>query len=149
MWTIRRATVEDVETLTDLRLQFLEEVSNSGEGLEVALAEYFRRKLLSETYVAWLAHHDGAPIGTAGFVFLDKPPSGKNPGGREAYVMNVYTLSSWRKKGIASALLESVLQGAKEAGVGWMRLHSTEDGDALYRHRGFVATANEKVLRLE
>ncbi|MCA9070471.1 MAG: GNAT family N-acetyltransferase, partial [Planctomycetaceae bacterium] len=109
MWTIRRATIDDLETLVSLRINFLEEVNNSGEGLREALAAYFRRMLPSENYIAWLAIHEGEPIGTAGFVFLDKPPSGKNPWGREAYVMNVYTLPGWRKQGVGAALLNVVL----------------------------------------
>ncbi|QDU96755.1 GNAT family N-acetyltransferase [Lignipirellula cremea] len=150
MWIIRRALLSDLDTLVAMRIAFLEEVNNSGDGVAEALRSYFLEMLPSKTYLSWLAIDEETeePIGTAGFVFLDKPPSGRNPTGREAYIMNVYTVRHWRKKGVAAGLLDSVLQGAQAAGVGWIRLHATDDGEHLYRSRGFTPTATERILKL-
>src|SRR5215210_1745626 len=101
MYKIRLATLEDAQTHERLRVTFLEEVGDFGEGVEVeavaeAFRQYLRRKLPSGEFLAWVAEAGGEIVATSGLVFFERPPNGTSPSGLEAYVMNMYTRPEWR-----------------------------------------------------
>jgi len=139
---IRRATLDDLEELVRLRLEFLREVGNlkGGEGT-AALAEAIRRYLLEkmprEEFMAWVAEVDGRIVGVSGLVFFEKLPAVGNPSGREAYVMNMYTIPEWRGKGVATALLRAIIEFVKGTEVKRIWLRATEEGRPVYEKAGF------------
>lgn len=98
---IRRAEASDIEALTRLRLAFLRETGQVSEAhvraVEEATRAYFARTLPRDEFVAFVAEHEGTIVGTSGLVPYQRPPSQRNPGGREAYVLNMYTLPAWRR----------------------------------------------------
>jgi len=58
--------------------------------------------------------------------------------------MNMYTLPQWRGKGIATALLQELIEYVKtttEAKRIWLR--TTRDGQSVYEKSGFVFTTDE------
>src|SRR5262245_17401140 len=108
MPTIRRATLDDLEALTRLRLALFRDMDELRDEHETAdLAEAVRHFLATDLptgrFIAWVVLDDaGTAIGCGGLVFVQKPPSMGNYSGREAYVMNMYTLPEWRGRGIAT-----------------------------------------------
>ncbi|MBN1122694.1 MAG: GNAT family N-acetyltransferase [Anaerolineae bacterium] len=141
MITIRPATTTDIDTLTRMRVDFMREMKSMGGFDEDVFVEatrrYFEEKLPTGEYAAWLAEADGEIVGTSGAVFWQRPPTPKNMTGCDAYILNVYTLPAWRRKGIGKRLMEAVLDAAKAAGVGRAWLRATKDGEPLYRKLGF------------
>jgi GNAT superfamily N-acetyltransferase len=141
MITIRPATTADIDTLTRLRVDFMREMKSMGDFDENVFVEatrrYFEEKLPTGEYAAWVAEADGEIVGTSGAVFWQRPPTPKNMTGRDAYILNVYTLPEWRRKGIAGRLMQAVLDEAKAVGVGRVWLRATKDGEPLYRKLGF------------
>jgi len=148
-WSIRRAGPDDIEALTSMRLRFLEEVGYAHEGVEAAIKAYFQRTVASGQFVAWFAQTGDDVIGTSGLVFIEKPPHGNNLTGREAHIMNMYTLPEFRRQGVASALLDAMRQYARDAGVTCMRLHTTVGATRVYHGQGFRADRSEMVLHLD
>jgi ribosomal protein S18 acetylase RimI-like enzyme len=65
-------------------------------------------------------------------------PSPRNVVPREGYVMNVWVEHAWRRKGIASALMEAALEKSRELGIRRVRLHATPEGRGAYARAGFV-----------
>src|SRR5207248_4145562 len=65
--------------------------------------------------------------------------------GLECYLAELYVVPSQRGKGFGRALMEAVLDVAKERGADWIELN-TEETDvaarALYESMGFAATAD-------
>lgn len=147
----RRATLEDVGSLVSLRLAFLAEVSGATESdpvLRESLAEYFSRTIPSEEFIGFLAVSDGAIIATSGLVFHRHPPSNRNPTGREAYIMNVYTDPAWRRRGIATRLLELLIDYARQNNCGKISMHALPQGRSIYVSAGFVPIETEMRLDL-
>jgi ribosomal protein S18 acetylase RimI-like enzyme len=68
-----------------------------------------------------------------------RPPYPGNLAGREAYLLNMYTLPDYRKQGIANALLDAMAAEAIARGFGKVWLHASEAGRPLYERIGFVA----------
>ena len=64
-------------------------------------------------------------------------PSYHNPTGKTAFIMNIYTDSQYRRKGIAYEVLDMLVKDAKDRGVENIILDSTKMGRPLYEKYGF------------
>lgn len=145
----RKATIDDVETLVKLRKkQLLDEGSCTPKDLDQELVDYFSYGLLSNTFISWLAVENNIVIATSGVCFYRIPPSYSNPTGKVAYITNMFTLPSHRRKGIASALLEKIVCEARLAGYSIAMLHASSDGKHLYPKFGFMDSDGYMILKL-
>ncbi len=148
MWTIRQATLDDIDTLVELRLRFLEDIGYDGDDVAGAVRDYLLQAIPKGQFVAWVAEEDSQIIATSGLVFNQKVPHGRNPSGREAFVLNMYTLPERRGLGIATALMETIVQHVRQRGITCIRLHASEDGLGIYTKMGFVPDDSEMVLNM-
>jgi GNAT superfamily N-acetyltransferase len=152
--TYRKATLADVPELARLRIDFLKEVQSpethlvSAAELNKILQDFFYQYLATDEIVAWLAVVDGEVVSTSGLCFSRIIPGFTLLDGRVAYIMNIYTLPDWRKKGIGRQVFYHILEAAKERGYKRVLLHATEDGRPVYEKFGFKATNDEMELRL-
>lgn len=150
----REATLADIKDLARLRIDFLKEVQRPKtrlvreEGLHEILLDYFQKYIESGDFVAWVALADGEIISTSGLCFSQIIPGFTLLDGRVAYIMNIYTLPEWRKKGVGKQVFHHILEAAKERGYKRVLLHATEDGRPIYEKFGFRATNDEMELRL-
>jgi GNAT superfamily N-acetyltransferase len=139
----RKADTRDVEELIRLRKDFLKE--NDGKArteeeyrsLEENLRAYFTDGLRSAAYVSWIAVEGDQVIGTSGLVFYAVPPGLNNPSGKVAYIMNVYTEPSYRKRGICTELFHKTVEEARSLGYRKIELHATPKGMPIYKKQGF------------
>lgn len=60
--------------------------------------------------------------------------------GLEGYIISMYTLPEYRKKGIAGGILDKLLKKGEELGLGKLYLHASNDGISLYKQNGFIET---------
>jgi GNAT superfamily N-acetyltransferase len=148
MWTIRQATMDDIDDLTDLRLRFLDEIGYGGDGVSRVVRDYLARTLPVGEFLAWVAEDQERIIAASGLVFNQKPPHGRNRSGKEGFVLNMYTLPDRRGRGIATALMQTIVQFVREQGVTCIRLHASEDGMGIYTKLGFRPDHSEMVLDL-
>ena len=147
----RRATLEDVGPLVELRQAFLAEVSGASVSdpvLGQSLVEYFSRTIPSEEFIGFLAVADAAVVATSGLVFHRHPPSNRNPTGREAYIMNMHTDPAWRRRGIASRLLQMLIDYARQNDCAKISMHALPKGRSIYVNAGFVRIETEMRLDL-
>ena len=98
----------------------------------------FEDRIPQGFFRAWVAEDEGAPIGAIGLEIHRVPPSPNGLEGTEAYIMNLVTLPSYRRRGAATALLERVLETVDVDGIPLASLHATRDGRGVYRRAGFA-----------
>ena len=154
MIVYRRATIEDINKLVELRVEFLfeaEDISKdtSSEKLRCSLYDFFQRNMKSEHFISWIAIHEDKIIATSGLVFYEIPPLFENISGKEAYLMNMYTIPRFRRKGIGTELLKKLIEEVKKREIRKVRLMTTEDGKNLYEKNGFKFNENEMYLLLD
>ncbi|MFW9971023.1 MAG: GNAT family N-acetyltransferase [Candidatus Odinarchaeota archaeon] len=154
MYSLRKATLNDLEKLIDFRVKFLEEIQTPPSDMDMEifrneLKDYLLDKIPCNEFIAWLAESDNEVIATSGLSFLQKPPHFINITGKFAYIMNMYTIPKWRRKGIASALLEKLLEEIKKKGIQSVTLHATQDGRPLYENYGFRENDGDKEMILK
>lgn len=146
----RKAAMEDINELVRLRIDFLNEVQvtdgQNDEELTKQTFEYLKINMQNDSFVSWLALDNDKIVGTSGICFYTIPPSFKNVTGKNAYIMNMYTIPGYRSRGIANELFQSVVKEAKNRGCGKITLNATDMGRPLYLKNGFVDSHGDMVL---
>lgn len=140
--TFQKATLKDIQTLTDLRLEFLIGLTGSHpqevrDELERELEKYLRRALAGNSYICFFAKSGNTVAGTGGMVIREQPGNFKNPSGRVGYMMSMYTRPEFRKRGICTAILEMLISEARKMGITAFELHATKEGALIYEKNGF------------
>ncbi len=141
----------DVDVLVSLRLTFLKEVSPLPEQVptvRAALHDYFATHLAAGDFFAYIAESEGRVIATSGMVIHHHPPALRNPNGRVAYIMNMYTLPELRRRGIATALLQKLVELARQKECHRVQLHALAQGKSIYEKAGFVRAKTAMKLDL-
>ena len=140
---IRKATKEDIETLIKLRIDYLTEdkmISPSGteqQAIEI-LREYFVKHIDSGDFIAELAEVEKKIAAVAFLVIYERPinPSYMTSG-KTAVIYNVLTYREYRRQGIATKLLERLIEEAKKANVSFIELSASSMGKSVYEKLGF------------
>jgi GNAT superfamily N-acetyltransferase len=150
---LRRATVQDIDLLVELRDAMWREIAGEieigdvGEALENT-REYFEDKVPSGEYVCLLAEVDAQVVGVGGMVIYRKPSQPLSPVGVEGYILNMLTIDEWRGKGVASAIMRELLECARQAGAGLVWLRATEAGRRVYEKFGFAENLHYMQVKL-
>jgi ribosomal protein S18 acetylase RimI-like enzyme len=151
----RRATVDEIDLLVNLRIQFLNSFFNhpydeKTETLKNNLIGYFSEKVRTNEYIAWVAEKGGALIGISGMVIWELPPKYNIENGKVGYILNMYTAPEERNKAICTNLLRRLINDAKKRGIYYLHLHASEMGLSIYKKAGFKeADQIELSLRLQ
>jgi ribosomal protein S18 acetylase RimI-like enzyme len=106
---------------------------------------WVRAKLIDGSYVGWLTEQDGCVVAGAGMMLMDFPPHWMDPQPVRAYLLNVYVEPEFRRRGLASHLLEMAVKDAHRRGIRVVSLHASKFGRPLYALNGFAPT-NEMIL---
>lgn len=93
-------------------------------------------------YRAWVVEHADTIVAGGGLTILPWPPGPRYPGGRVAFVYNVYTEPSHRHRGLARRLMEAMHAWCREAGIGNLALNASNDGRPLYEAMGYQVTSS-------
>ena len=152
--TYRKATIDDLDELVRLRIEFLKEVQKvetrqySEEELSTSLREYLFTSINNDAFVAWLAISEGEVIATSGLCFLQITPGFTLINGKIAYILNIYTLPNWRGKGVGKQVFDHILHEAINRGYKRISLHASDDGRPIYEKFDFRLTSDEMELRI-
>ena len=134
-----KATIKDINMLTDLRLAYLQEdlgVITDKQLIQESLPGYYE-KHLNKDLMVYVARDDEDIIACAFLLIVEKPMSPSFITGKTGTVLNVYTKPEYRNKGYAKKLMTMMLEEATAQDVSVIELKSTEDGYSLYKSVGF------------
>lgn len=148
---ICRAGTGDIGMLVRMRIALLREVGNLRSNADAkvlvgAIRRYFSKALPVGQYVGFIARVEGQPVACGGLTFYTRPPFKGNASGKEAYLMGMYTVASWRGRGVGRAVLQGILAFAKARRVGRVWLHSEPGARSLYAREGFCS--NDSYMEL-
>lgn len=149
--TYKKATIEDLEILTDTRIIVLRAANKLSEDVDMSEVkkqsyEYYKHALASGVHVAYLVFDGEEFVGAGGVSFFQVMPTYHNATGRKAYIMNMYTKPEYRRRGIAYKTLDLLVAAAKKNGVSAISLEATDMGRPLYEKYGFVKMKDEMEL---
>src|SRR5437870_6756567 len=137
---VRRATVDDIDVLVDLRIAFVAEFADieDEQAERASIAEYLGRALPSESFLAWLVIDDDRVTATGGMAVYERMMRSHGHGvGYEGYVLNVYTLPEYRRRGYGRLAMEALMECARDRHIR-LTLLATDDGRPLYEALDFT-----------
>jgi N-acetylglutamate synthase and related acetyltransferases len=147
---VRRATVDDLPVVIELRLALLREYADHPvygrlrEDVEARARPVFEQQIKAVDQAIFLAEHDGEAAGVARAA--DVKGSLLLLPDRYCYVTSVYVRPAHRQRGVLSALMDHVEDWARARGLSEMRLHNSTlnpTAQAAWDQLGFVV--NEEV----
>lgn len=138
--TIRPIERRDAFALAALRIQHDREV---GRATRAGFLTEYADALLAEIdgYRGWIAElGDGTPVGCLLALRVRKLPSLMAEGRPEWwYVQSVFVTASHRRTGVGRALMTGLQRAARDEGVRWLELRSSDAGRELFEATGFGA----------
>jgi GNAT superfamily N-acetyltransferase len=153
-YCIRKCEQSDLEVLVKMRLEFLKEAGIVKDNEDVCdlyneINEYINMRLDKDLHF-WLAEINNEAVAIGAVSIWDKLPLGvgKNSNNKIGYFSNMYTRPEYRKKGIASSILEHIIQFLKENGIQKAMLHALEDGKRIYKEIGFSTNENHMEMKI-
>lgn len=149
MITYEKAVPEHIGDFIKLRVELLCTIYNRPEsefeGEFTRLSEEFFKNGDQTTVLAF----DGEKaVGCATICYITVMPTFDHPIGKRAHIMNVYTNSEYRRRGIARQMVTMLISEAKERGIGYISLDATENGRPLYSALGFAPNTENMGLNL-
>ena len=141
--TYRIAGPQDIKTLVEYRLIFAQELAGvmppeQVNILRTQLTDYFEHATAARSCLSVIAQYGKQVAGIGTVQFREQPGNFKNLSGRWGYVMNMYTVRKFRKKGICTAILELLVEEGRKCGIAAFELHATPSGEPVYQKSGFV-----------
>ncbi|MGL4598217.1 MAG: GNAT family N-acetyltransferase [Bacteroidia bacterium] len=140
--TLHQVGIADIAVLVEMRIAFALELSGPQpneaiDALRKQLTGFFSEAIPNQISVSFIARFDGEVAGIGTVQIRQQPGNFKNPSGKWGYVMNMYTIPAFRRKGICKAILLTLLDEAKRMGVTAFELHATKEGEYVYAQNGF------------
>ena len=138
MINYRKADIKDISLLVDIRKkQLIDEGIEPNIDIDEELTRYFNDKLADNSLVEWIAEEDNQIIATGAIAFIDFPPTYTNKTGRKGYITNMYTEPTSRGKGIATGMLDRLVNEAKKRNIHKIWLGASKLGRFVYKKYGF------------
>ncbi|MBT8766995.1 GNAT family N-acetyltransferase [Metapseudomonas boanensis] len=140
----RRLVPNDLELICVQRETMFLEAGGELSALRL-MTEHFRpwlrERLLDGRYYGFALMEGQQAVAAIGLMSIDWPPHPSHPTlDQRGYVLNVYVEPSYRRRGLASALMKLAEAEFAHRGLNFAVLHATTSGKPVYEGLGWVAT---------
>lgn len=145
MFTTRPATAADAALITHHRRRMFVDAGRPDNQVLDRMAEahtpWVARMIEEGKYIGWVTEAEGKAVAGAGLLLLDWPPHPLDPvATQRGYLLNVYVEPAYRRRKLASHLIEMALAEARRRRIRVVSLHSTAEGRPLYVANSFRPT---------
>lgn len=147
---IREITSTDIETITRMRMQMLDEVTEDPlpKELENQIRRFVWKHIQDNTCLGVVAEKDGKVVADAVIYLFETMPDEVNVRGLTAMLYSVYTLPEFRGHGIMARVLPEVIRLAREAGAVELKMTAEKKAIPLYERMGFHVNDDAMKMRL-
>lgn len=150
---IRKATIDDIDMLIKLRIDYLLADRGSLSAAEenvirLQLITYFTKHINCD-FIAIVAEKNNHVLSTAFLAVMEKPANPTFITGKTGTLLNVLTYPEYRRMGIASKVISKIIDEAKQLGVSSIDLSATQDGKPLYEKLGFTQSSKYTAMKLQ
>lgn len=147
----RRASIDQIDLLVTTRVEVLRAANRLDDFADLSEVEaqsrdYYLRALRDGTHTGFLAFDGEDFVGAGGVSYFRVMPTCHNVTGWKAYIMNMYVRPAFRRRGIATRMLDLLVADARARGIGLISLEATDAGRPLYEKYGFIPMAHEMEL---
>lgn len=149
---IKRLNIEDVESFLHLRLNLfceLQEIERDDdvEKLKNSTMEYYLKNI-DKTLITYGVIEKDKIVSIGSLCLFERIPYIENLSGKEGYILNIYTLPEYRKKGYGKEITKKLIEYSKDIGIKRLWLNTSNEGKKLYSKLGFKNKENEMEIFL-
>lgn len=149
---IKRLNIEDVESFLHLRLKLfyeLQEIERDDdvEKLKNSTMEYYLKNI-DKTLITYGVIEKDKIVSIGSLCLFERIPYIENLSGKEGYILNIYTLPEYRKKGYGKEITKKLIEYSKDIGIKRLWLNTSNEGKKLYSKLGFKNKENEMEIFL-
>jgi GNAT superfamily N-acetyltransferase len=136
---VRTARADDDHALRALRSRWTEEWGLGAADDDPDFAERFSSWLSHESRSRrfWLASARNRPVGMVNLLVVRRMPRPGQPDRAWGYIGNLFVIPERRRQGVASRLVDAVVEEATRDGLVHVLLHPNEGSLPFWRSRGF------------
>lgn len=129
----------------DIHTELEDEIEESRE----VTRNWIQSKILEGSLVPFIVRTTNGAIAGSGCILVkeDQPRPGSDRI-KFPYLMSMYTVPEFRRKGVASLIVTEAIKWSQENNFDRISLHASNEGIGLYRKFGFTQT-NEMRLKLD
>jgi ribosomal protein S18 acetylase RimI-like enzyme len=143
--TPRHLAPGDLEMICEQRETMFLEAGDDPATLRV-MTEHFRpwlqQRLEDGRYYGFALMDADRPAAAIGLMSIEWPPHPAHPTlDQRGYVLNVFVDPAYRRRGLASSLMQLAEAEFARRGVSFAVLHATEVGKPVYQQLGWKATS--------
>jgi len=147
----REATAADIPEILRQRRGMYEDMNYTDAAALQAMAkftaDYLATAMTEGSFRAWLACETDHAVAGGAVVISPWPAHPYDLECRRATILNVYTDRAHRRRGLARALMQTMIDWCRREGFARVTLHASDDGRHLYESLGFE-NSNEMRLKL-
>ena len=145
----RKATKSDIDILVELRKkQLIDEGLEASTNIDFELKSFFEKTMEEGSLIEYVAFEDNNIVATGGVLFYNLPPSYSNTSGRIAYITNMYTKDEFRGRGIATVLLNILVDEVKKSECEVIKHQASVHGKLVYKKFGFKESEGHMIYRM-
>lgn len=143
---------KSVDEFCHLRIELFEELGEIHKDIDItelksATKQYYMSHINNDL-LCWGIFQERKLVSIGSLCLFSRIPYEENLSGLEGYILNIYTLPPYRKRGFANQILDMIIKYSKKNQINRLWLNSSEQGKRLYAQRGFVNKENEMELFL-
>ena len=143
---------KSAEDFLRLRIELLSELGEIDEYADISqrkssTEQYFLSHINKDLF-SWGISAGGRLASIGSLCLFTRIPYEENLSGAEGYILNIYTLPEFRKRGLADRILDRIIEYSRESGIKKLWLNSSDQGRRLYAEKGFKEKDNEMELFL-
>lgn len=125
-----------------------EKPSPSFEQLETGQRSKLEQQLADGSCVAWIGEYQGKPVASGAVSVLKTTPVPEDPSFTVGFLHSMYTEQSLRGRGIASSIIDRLLDHCRESGLRRVLLNASEAGRPIYQSKEFKGVNEAMILWL-
>lgn len=151
-FSVRRATLRDLETLVDQRHKMFDAFRDVPEEAHAIgdreYRKWARARMRRKELVAWLAETvpGGRAVAGGAVWLIEHQPRPGTPAGKTPYLLSMFTEREFRGRGLASRIVREAMRWARGNGYPRMTLHASKFGRSVYRKLGWERTWEMRVM---
>ncbi len=148
--TVRSATLRDLDVLVHQRRAMWEDLgitdNSMHESGDRVYKQWARTGLKTRRLMAWLVENSEGTIAGGGCLWLQPiQPRPHRAVMFQPYLLSMYTGPDFRRRGVASLVLQEAINWCKKNGYERLMLHASDMGRKVYLNFGFKRTWEMKL----
>jgi GNAT superfamily N-acetyltransferase len=146
---IRHATAADIPEILRHRRGMYEAMGDTDadalSGMISSCEPYITKAIANGSFRCWIALKEDQVAGSGSVLISPWPSHPYDLECRRATILNVYVYPQFRRKGIASELMRTMVDWCRKENFAAVYLHASKDGKPLYEAMGFEPTTEMKL----